>query len=101
MTKRTRSQRRASKARHVASLPRGYNFGIAPPQWLEGGHADWHRRLDDADAWQRLWGPRSANVVGDRIVFSGGRGGEHSLDLGCSSAERVLAHWTGYCEVTP
>jgi hypothetical protein len=31
-----------------------------------------------------------------RIVFTGGRRGEHSLDVGVSSPERVRAHWDGY-----
>ncbi len=39
-----------------------------------------------------------ADVVGDRIVFSGGRQGSHSIDIGVSSQARVLAHWEGYCE---
>ena len=37
-------------------------------------------------------------VDGGRIVFTGGRFGEHSLDVRVSSRERVLAHWAGYCE---
>jgi hypothetical protein len=39
-----------------------------------------------------------ADVEGDRIVFSGGREGSHSLAIDVSSPERVLAHWEGYCE---
>jgi len=39
-----------------------------------------------------------------RVIFSGGKGGEHSLDLAVSSQDRLQAHWKGYCEnngVTP
>ena len=40
-----------------------------------------------------------------RIVFTGGRKGEHSLDVGVSSRERIIAHFLGYIEsngfVTP
>ena len=39
-----------------------------------------------------------AAVVGDRIVFSGGTQGEHSLAIDVSSKARILAHWEGYCE---
>lgn len=39
-----------------------------------------------------------AVLDGDRIVFLGGRYGEHSLAVACSSADRVIAHWRGYCE---
>lgn len=38
------------------------------------------------------------------VTFSGGSGGEHSLDLRVSSQDRLQAHWKGYCEnngVTP
>lgn len=37
-------------------------------------------------------------VTGGRIVFKGGKDGEHSLDILASSPERILAHWEGYCE---
>lgn len=37
-------------------------------------------------------------VVGGRVVFKGGKSGEHSIDISVSSPERVLAHWEGYCE---
>ena len=37
-------------------------------------------------------------VDGGRIVFTGGRYGDHSLDTRTSSRERVLAHWAGYCK---
>lgn len=39
-----------------------------------------------------------AEVAGDRVVFTGGAQGEHSLDIGASSVERMLAHWAGYIE---
>ena len=39
-----------------------------------------------------------ADVKEDRIVFSGGQQGSHSLDVAASSRARVLAHWEGYCE---
>jgi hypothetical protein len=32
-----------------------------------------------------------------RVVFEGGKNGPHSVDVGVSSEERVLAHWAGYC----
>ncbi len=35
---------------------------------------------------------------GDRIHFTGGSQGEHSLAIDVSSAERIQAHWEGYCE---
>lgn len=37
-------------------------------------------------------------VLSARVVFEGGAKGPHSLDVGVSSPERVLAHWSGYCE---
>lgn len=40
----------------------------------------------------------SAMVIDDRIVFVGGKDGMHSLVIGASSRERVLAHWAGYVE---
>lgn len=39
-----------------------------------------------------------ADLKDGRIVFSGGTQGVHSIDAGLSSAQRVLAHWEGYCE---
>jgi hypothetical protein len=39
-----------------------------------------------------------ANIVDGRVVFSGGPYGAHSISAD-SSAERVEAHWSGYCEV--
>jgi hypothetical protein len=33
-----------------------------------------------------------------RIVFKGGKHGEHSLDRLGSTPERIKAHWQGYCE---
>lgn len=50
-------------------------------------------------AWDGLGQYRiTAEVVGDRIVFggAGARHGTHSLDIGASSRERVLAHWRGF-----
>lgn len=40
----------------------------------------------------------TASVIGDRIVFGGegARSGTHSLDIGSSSRDRVLAHWRGF-----
>lgn len=35
-----------------------------------------------------------------RVVFSGGRYGEHAIDLYASDAARVLAHWAGYCQAS-
>lgn len=37
---------------------------------------------------------------GPRIVFSGGRGGRHSLDLASSTPERARAHAEGYAEAS-
>ena len=39
----------------------------------------------------------AASVSAGRVVFTGGKFGPHSLDAGASSADRVLAHWEGYC----
>jgi len=39
-----------------------------------------------------------AKLDGDRIVFTGGSQGEHSLCVSVSSRARILAHWEGYCE---
>ncbi len=36
--------------------------------------------------------------VDARIVFRGGKNGDHSIDVSVSDVERVLAHWDGYCE---
>lgn len=33
-----------------------------------------------------------------QVVFTGGRYGDHALNLSVSSAERIVAHWEGYCE---
>ena len=39
-----------------------------------------------------------AEVVGNEwITFVGGSKGCHSLSIPCSSKERVLVHWAGYC----
>jgi hypothetical protein len=58
-------------------------------------------RVPQRNAFGRLeW----LEAVGGSIVISGGSHGEHELDLICSSEERVIAHWRGYCEangVTP
>lgn len=37
---------------------------------------------------------------GLRIVFSGGRGGRHSLDLASTTPERARAHAEGYAETS-
>lgn len=39
-----------------------------------------------------------ARIEGDRVVFSGGSQGQHSLALDVSSDECIIAHWDGYCE---
>jgi len=41
----------------------------------------------------------TARRVSDRIVFSGGNTGEHSI-IASSSIERVKAHFSGYCEAS-
>jgi len=41
-----------------------------------------------------------AVLESDRVVFKGGRFGEHSLDAKLSSADRVIAHWRGYIQAT-
>lgn len=33
-----------------------------------------------------------------RIVFSGAKSGEHSIDVYASDEARILAHWIGYCQ---
>jgi len=38
---------------------------------------------------------------GARIEFKGGAFGGHGLWLSVSSADRVLAHWDGYCSAQP
>jgi hypothetical protein len=38
----------------------------------------------------------TAKVVKNQIRFSG-PSGEHALDLGVSSLERIVAHWQGFC----
>jgi len=48
----------------------------------------------DPDTGRARWVYR----VSARIVFSGGKTGEHSLDAWTSDAARVLAHWSGYVE---
>lgn len=42
----------------------------------------------------------TARLVNDRFVLSGGMYGEHSLAARASitSADRLIAHWRGYCE---
>jgi hypothetical protein len=37
-------------------------------------------------------------IVGGWIEMSGGQFGGHSLSVAASTAERVEAHWRGYCE---
>lgn len=39
-----------------------------------------------------------ATEYGPRLTFSGGRGGQHSIDLATSSPERARAHAQGYAE---
>lgn len=46
--------------------------------------------IDGKLTWQRR--------TNARIVFSGAKSGEHSLDVYASDEARVLAHWAGYCE---
>lgn len=56
-------------------------------------HALEQERYATADAgW--AWRPKA------RVVFSGGRYGEHAIDLYASDAARVLAHWAGYCQAS-
>lgn len=38
------------------------------------------------------------HVQSKRIVFTGGKFGEHSIDASCSDEARILAHWEGYVE---
>lgn len=46
----------------------------------------------------RIMRPKHAELRADRIVFTGGWYGEHSLSIDNSDADRVLAHWSGYVE---
>ena len=39
-----------------------------------------------------------ARIEGERVVFSGGLKGTHSIDASVSPIERVAAHFEGYCE---
>jgi hypothetical protein len=39
-----------------------------------------------------------AKIEGGRVLFTGGKYGDHSLQLNVSSPERIHAHWEGYCE---
>lgn len=50
-------------------------------------------------AMRKVWRLR-AELRDGRIVFTGGKTGEHSIDAraAISSADRVLAHWRGYVE---
>lgn len=43
-----------------------------------------------------------AHLDGEHFVFSGGLHGEHSMDARSqiTSADRLIAHWRGYCENT-
>jgi hypothetical protein len=52
------------------------------------------RRLDERNHEVRVF------IEGDRIAFAGATGG-HDLDIACSSEERVVAHWEGFCECQP
>jgi hypothetical protein len=40
----------------------------------------------------------SAVVEHGRVVFTGGKRGDHSIDVGVSTQARVLSHFEGYCE---
>lgn len=42
----------------------------------------------------------TSTIEGDRFVFLGGRFGAHSLDIGSTSPERLVAHWRGYVQST-
>lgn len=72
--------------------------GEAPP-W----HGELSYRLTEAGLRKvlgvspKMFGP-APKLTKDRVVFTGGRFGDHSLDRHCSSLERVKAHWAGYCE---
>jgi hypothetical protein len=50
------------------------------------GRSIWRSYIDRSD------------VRSPRIVFTGGKTGEHSLDVGGSSRVRIVAHWLGYIE---
>lgn len=39
-------------------------------------------------------------IEGDRFLFQGGSYGSHSLDIGSTSPERLIAHWRGYVQAT-
>jgi hypothetical protein len=45
-------------------------------------------------------GPYTLSSEGTRFVMRGGHYGAHSLDIGCTDAERLAAHWEGYQEVS-
>jgi hypothetical protein len=42
----------------------------------------------------------TARLVGESFVFSGGHWGTHELSAlaAITSADRLIAHWRGYCE---
>jgi len=40
----------------------------------------------------------TATFTDEQVIFSGGKFGDHSLNLNVSSPERIKAHWEGYCE---
>jgi hypothetical protein len=42
-------------------------------------------------------GPLRAEIRDERVVFTGGSHGDHSLDLLVTDADRAWAHWHGYC----
>ncbi len=55
--------------------------------------------VDCTTSGLRIMRPKRAEVRDDRIVFTGGWYGEHSV-LVDDDAERVLAHWSGYVEAS-
>lgn len=48
------------------------------------------QRVDGKAVW--------VSVRSERIVFTGGKFGEASIDASCSDEARILAHWDGYCQ---
>jgi hypothetical protein len=78
-----------------ATEERKYDFDPNSRQWA-------YHTADKADQKVAVVGEdgraRWQYVVGGRIVFKGGKNGEHSLDVLASTPERILAHWLGYCE---
>jgi len=39
-----------------------------------------------------------ARVESDRVVFTGGKYGDHALNLSTRSDHEILVHWAGYCD---